>query len=61
MVHRSRAVVMKTLRIVNKDRCVYVERRLFCKWWVRVSPCYRSNIEAYNWVRGRRNVNLIKK
>lgn len=51
---------MKTLRIVNKDRCVYVERNFFRRWWVRVSPYYKSNIEAYNYVRSRRNVNLIK-
>lgn len=61
MVYRGQGVVMKTLRIVNKDRCVYVERNFFRRWWVRVSPYYKSNIEAYNYVRGRRNVNLIKK
>lgn len=53
---------MKTMRIVNRDNeRVYVERRLFCKWWVRVSPYYKSNIEAYNWVRKRGDVNLIKR
>lgn len=51
---------MKTLRIVNDKGCVYVERNLFCRWW-RVSPRYRTNIEAYNWVRRRKNVDLIKK
>lgn len=51
---------MKTLRIVNDKGCVYVERNLFCRWW-RVSPRYRTNIEAYNWVRTQGNVNLVKK
>ena len=53
---------MKTLRIVNKDnRCVYVERRLLRCIWYRVSPRYRTNIEAYNWVRRCGDVNLITK
>ena len=52
---------MKTMRIVNADRCVYVERQFFRRWWVRVSPYYRSNIEAYNWVRRKGDVNLLKK
>jgi hypothetical protein len=52
---------MKTLRIVNEKGCVYVERSFFRRWWFRVSPYYRSNIEAYNWVRRRRNVDLITK
>lgn len=52
---------MKVLRIVNRDRCVYVERNFFRRWWVRVSPYYRTNIEAYNYVRSRRNAELIKK
>lgn len=57
----SKGVVMKTLRIVNKEnRCSYVERNLFRRFWVRVSPYYRTSIEAYNWVRRSKNYNLIK-
>ena len=51
---------MKTLRIVSKDRCSYVERRYFRRWWVRVSPYYRTNIEAYNYVRSRKDARLVK-
>lgn len=52
---------MKTMRITNDGGYVYVERQFFRSWWLRVSPKYRTNIQAYNWVRGKRNVNLIKK
>lgn len=52
---------MKTLRIVNDKGCVYLERRVLRRWWYRLSPVFRSNIEAYNWVRTLKNVNLIKK
>lgn len=53
---------MKTLRIVNKKNvCVYVERRCCYFFWRRVSPIFVSNIEAYNWVRRQRDVELIKK
>lgn len=52
---------MKTVRISNDGLCSYVERQFCRRWWIRVSPYYRSSIEAYNWVRGRRDVNLIKK
>lgn len=52
---------MKTLRIVNESGCAYVERQFFRRWWVRVSPYYKSNIEAYNMVRGMKNVELLKK
>lgn len=52
---------MKTLRIVNEKGCVYVERNLVCRLWYRVSPKYKTNIEAYNWVRRQGKVNLIKK
>ena len=53
---------MKTLRIVNKEnRCSYVERNIFRKFWVRVSPYYTSSIEAYNWVRRCKEYNLVKK
>ena len=53
---------MKTLRIVNsRGECAYVERLFFRRWWLRVSPCYRTNIQAYNWVRGQKNVELITK
>ena len=52
---------MKTLRIVTGRDCAYVERQLFRRWWVRVSPYYRTNIEAYNYARSRGNVNLITK
>ena len=51
---------MKTLRIVNRDRCVYVVRRVF-RMWFRVSPKYRTNIEAYNYVRRQSDVNLVKR
>lgn len=40
---------MKTLRIVNtRNECVYVERLFFRRWWCRVTPKYKTNIEAYN-------------
>lgn len=53
---------MRTMRIVNKaNRCSYVERRVLRFLWFRVSPYYRSSIEAYNWVRACGKVNLIKK
>lgn len=52
---------MKTLRISNDGLSSYVERQICRRWWIRVSPYYRSNIEAYNWVRKCRNANLIKK
>lgn len=53
---------MKTLRIVNRDNtCVYVERQYCRLFWFRVSPKFSSNIEAWNWVRRRRNVELIRK
>lgn len=52
---------MKLVRIVNDSGLVYVERQFCRRWWFRVSPYYGSNIEAYNWVRNRRNVNLIKR
>lgn len=53
---------MKTMRIVNsRNESVYVERLFFRRWWIRVSPRWTTNIQAWNWVRGKRNVNLIKK
>ena len=53
---------MKTLRIVNtRNECVYVERLFFRRWWCRVTPKYKTNIEAYNWVRRQRVVELITK
>lgn len=52
---------MKTMRIVSEKGCVYVERQIFRRWWIRVSDRYRTNIEAYNWVRRQRNVELVKK
>lgn len=52
---------MKTLRIVNDGRSVYVERRYFCRLWFRVSPKWDTNIEAYNWVRRQGCVNLVTK
>lgn len=52
---------MKTLRIANDGRCSYVERQFFRRWWVRVSSYYNTNIEAYNWVRRQKGVQLIKK
>ena len=42
---------MKVLRIVSRGNVVYVARRLLCIFWYRVSPKYRTNIEAWNWVR----------
>ena len=54
--------VMKTMRIINQsNRCSYVERQFFRRWWVRVSPKYRTVIEAYNYVRKSGDVNFIKK
>lgn len=53
---------MKTMRIVSsRGEGVYVERLFFRRWWVRVSPKWATNIQAYNWVRGKKGVNLIKK
>jgi len=52
---------MKTLRIVNDGGCVYVERQFCRTWWLRVTPRYKTNIEAYNWVRRQGKVNLLKK
>lgn len=52
---------MKTMRIMNEKGCVYVERRVFRRLWYRLSKEFRSNIEAYNWLRTIKNVNLIKK
>lgn len=53
---------MKTLRIVNaRNEYSYVERLFFRSFWFRVTPKYKTNIEAYNWVRKQRDVNLIKK
>ena len=42
---------MKTMRIMNEKGCVYVERRVFRRLWYRLSKEFRSNIEAYNWVK----------
>ena len=52
---------MKTLRIVNEKGCVYVERNFFRRWWYRLPERFTSNIEAYNWVKRQRGVNLITK
>ena len=52
---------MKTLRIVNDGSCSYVERQFCRRLWLRVTPKYRTNIEAYNWVRKQGKVNLLKK
>lgn len=52
---------MKTMRIINEKGCVYVERRVFRKWWYRLSPVFRSNIEAYNWVKRQNDVRLVTK
>lgn len=53
---------MKTLRIVNsRNESVYVERLFFRRWWFRVTPKWRTNIEAWNWVRRQRDVNLVKR
>lgn len=53
---------MKVLRIVNeRNECVYVERRYCRFFWFRVSPKYRTNIEAYNWVRRCKGVELVTK
>lgn len=53
---------MKTLRIVNaRNEYSYVERLFFRSFWFRVTPKYKTNIEAYNWVRKQRDVNLITK
>lgn len=52
---------MKTLRIVNEKGCVYVERNFFRRWWYRLSGSFATNIEAYNWIKRQRNVNLVTK
>lgn len=52
---------MKTLRIVNEKGCVYVERNLFRRLWYRMACTFKTNIEAYNWVRKQKNVTLITK
>lgn len=52
---------MKTLRIVNDKGCVYLERRVLRRWWYRLSPVFRSNIEAYNWVKGQKDTRLLTK
>ena len=52
---------MKTLRIVNEKGCVYVERNFFRRWWYRLSRKFDTNIEAYNWIKRQRNVNLVTK
>lgn len=52
---------MKTLRIVNEKGCVYVERNFFRRWWYRLSRRFTTNIEAYNWIKRQRNVNLVTK
>lgn len=50
------------MRIVSsRGESVYVERLFFRRWWVRVSPKWATNIQAWNWVRRQRNVELIKK
>lgn len=52
---------MKTLRIVNEKGCVYIERNFFRRWWRRMkSPVFRTNIEAYNWVK-RQDARLVTK
>lgn len=53
---------MKTLRIVNRDNtCVYVERQYCRLFWLRVSPKFTTNIEAYNWARRQKNSRLVTK
>ena len=52
---------MKTMRIANDGICVYEERQFFRRWWVCVSPKWTTNIQAWNWVRRQKDVNLIKK
>ena len=53
---------MKTMRIVNaRNEYSYVERLFFRSFWFRVTPKYKTNIEAYNWVRSRKGAELIKK
>lgn len=52
---------MKVLRIVSSGNGVYVARRIFGFFWYRVSPRYRTNIEAWNWVRKQKDVELVKK
>lgn len=53
---------MKTLRIVNsRNESVYVERLFFRRWWVCVTPKWKTNIEAYNWVRRQKDVELLRR
>ena len=51
---------MKTLRIVNEKGVSYVERGfLGRRLWFVVSPKYKSNIEAWNWVRRQGKCELL--
>jgi hypothetical protein len=52
---------MKTMRIINEKGCVYVERRVFRRWWYRLSHVFRSNIEAYNWVKEQKGSLVTKR
>ena len=53
---------MKTLRIVSEKGVSYVERGFFGRrLGFVVSPKYKSNIEAWNWVRRQGKVNLVTK
>lgn len=52
---------MKTMRIMNEKGCVYVERRVFRRLWYRLSKEFRSNIEAYNWVKEQKGSLVTKR
>ena len=52
---------MKTMRIMNEKGCVYVERRVFRRLWYRLSREFRSNIEAYNWVKEQKGSLVTKR
>jgi hypothetical protein len=52
---------MKSVRIVSGGGRVYVERLFFGFLWCRVSPVFGSNIAAWNWVRVRKDYELVRR
>lgn len=52
---------MKSVRIVSRSGRVYVERLFLGFLWCRVSPVFGSNIAAWNWVRVRKDYELVRR
>lgn len=52
---------MKSVRIVSGGGRVYVERLFLGVLWCRVSPVFGSNIAAWNWVRVRKDYELVRR